>query len=72
MTAAILVILYVLGALAIALAVHFEQRRLDRWQRGVPRQLVKEQRSAEPDRENREPVSTERRDDRGWNQRSAA
>lgn len=72
MTAAILAILYVLGALTMLLVVHFERRRLDRWQRGVPRQLVREQWGAQPSCENREPTSTERRDDRERNRRSAA
>ncbi len=72
MTAATPAILYVFGALAILLVIHFEQRRLDSWQRGVPRQLVREQQGAQPNCENREPASTERRDDKAWKQRSAA
>ena len=72
MTPAILVILYVLGAFAILLVVRFEQRRLDRWQRGVPRQLLREQRDAQRGSKNKQPTRAECCDDKAWHRQSAA
>ncbi len=59
-TGAFLLIVYVLGALAILLALHFGRRRLDCWQHGVPHQLVREQPDAQASCANKEATSTER------------
>jgi hypothetical protein len=64
------VISYGLVALTILLAIQFKRRRLDRWQRGMPRQLVGGQR-ARFNHVNTERSSTKPDDDRGRQRRAA-
>lgn len=68
-TGALLMIVYVLGALAILLALHFGRRRLDCWQQGVPHQLVRKQPGAQASCGNKETTSTEHCGNTRWNQR---
>ncbi len=72
MTAAILAILYVLGALAILLVVHFEQRRLDPRRSIVLRKVAGERSAAHRTVANRQSAPTQAGEDREWKHRSAA
>jgi len=68
------VILYVLGILAILLAIDLKhRRRADDWQRVVPSPLAGERPAVQPQFQEKEPASTQHCSGDAWrNQRKAA